>query len=52
MSTFGLLVCIGDGEHENKDFRGKMMNLEKVRYGSNAKKKRRKIHKYWSFEMG
>ena len=44
-----VFACIGDGEHKNGDFEGKMMKLEKVRYGSNHKTKRWKAHKYWGF---
>jgi hypothetical protein len=29
---------------------GKMVNWEKVKYGSNARRKRWKAHKYWGFE--
>ncbi len=32
-----MFACIGEGERKNRDFRGKMMDLEKVKYGSNAK---------------
>ncbi len=29
-----MFACIGDGEAKNGDFEGKMVKLEKVRYGS------------------
>jgi hypothetical protein len=45
-----VFACIGEGEAKNRDFRVKMVNLEKARYGSNAKPKRWKAHKYWGFE--
>jgi hypothetical protein len=45
----GLRTC--DGERKNGNFGGKMGKLEKVRYGSNARRKRWKAHKYWGFEV-
>jgi hypothetical protein len=29
-----VFACIGDGEAKNRDFGGKMVKMEKVRYGS------------------
>jgi hypothetical protein len=45
-----VFACIGDGEAKNGDFGGKMVKLEKVKYGCNVIPKRWKAHKYWVFE--
>jgi hypothetical protein len=45
-----VFACIGDGEGKNGDFGGKIAKMEKVRYGSNARLKRWKAHKYWGFK--
>ena len=45
-----VFACIGDGEAKNGDFRGKMVKLEKVKYGCNTRCKRYKARKYWGFE--
>jgi hypothetical protein len=44
-----VFACIGDGEAKNGDFRGKMAKLEKVKYGSNARRKPAKAREYWVF---
>lgn len=46
-----VFACIGDREGKNRDFRGKMANLEKVKYGSKAKPKRWEAREYWGFEV-
>jgi hypothetical protein len=45
-----VFASIGEGEGKKGDFWGKMVKLEKVRYGSNGKRKPWKAHKYWGSE--
>jgi len=45
-----VFACIREGERKKGDFGGKMMKSEKVKYGSKAKTKLWKGHKYWGFE--
>jgi hypothetical protein len=44
-----VFACIGEGERKNRDFRGKMMDLEKVKYGCGAIQKRWKALQYCGF---
>lgn len=46
----GVFACIEGGERKNGDSGGKMVNLEKVRCGSNARRKRWKACKYLGSE--
>ena len=45
-----VFACIGDGEGKNRDFGGEMLKMEKVRYGSNDRRKPRKALNYCGFE--
>jgi hypothetical protein len=47
-----VFACIGEGERKKGDFGSKISKLEKVKYGPDAREKRRKAYKYWGFEAG